>query len=220
MTSSASQYIAIWAACVAVPAMSFCRLYTGAARCLDAFVVALSQACGGDRRWYASTLQLQLVSLEFSRACRSIPKLAVSVEDLTPRSLWTPRDSRAPPNTPISEARASSRLPIQRALRLTWALPLEVLVESAAVELWAWSRFVHLRGPVSSARLASVSWPQALVHLSFGDDFNQSIVGVVWPASLQQLSFGYVFNQPIVGVVWPVRLKWLTWGHRFNQPIA
>eukprot|EP00903_Cladosiphon_okamuranus_P012037 g11302.t1 len=42
-------------------------------RCLEAFIVALSQACGGkDSYWYASTFDLHLTSLEFCRACRSV----------------------------------------------------------------------------------------------------------------------------------------------------
>ncbi|CAN0512055.1 unnamed protein product, partial [Ectocarpus sp. 12 AP-2014] len=36
----------------------------GRSDCLDVFMVALNQACDGqDKRWYASTLELQLVSL-------------------------------------------------------------------------------------------------------------------------------------------------------------
>ncbi|CAM9669642.1 unnamed protein product, partial [Hapterophycus canaliculatus] len=59
---------------------------SGNGRCLDAFTIALHQACGGSlRRWYASTLQLQLASLGFCRACRSVPTLHVRVNRSTPR---------------------------------------------------------------------------------------------------------------------------------------
>ncbi|CAN0511524.1 unnamed protein product, partial [Ectocarpus sp. 8 AP-2014] len=59
---------------------------SGRSKCLDAFVVALNQTCdGGDKRWYASTLELQLVSLEFCGACRRVPTLHVRVDRQTPR---------------------------------------------------------------------------------------------------------------------------------------
>ncbi|CAN0042237.1 unnamed protein product [Ectocarpus sp. 6 AP-2014] len=48
----------------------------GRTRGPDALVVALSQACkGGEKRWYASILELQLTSLDMCRACRSTPIL-------------------------------------------------------------------------------------------------------------------------------------------------
>jgi len=51
-------------------------------RCLDAFAVAVSQACAGDKkRWYTSTLELQLASLGFCRVCRGVPALSVVAED-------------------------------------------------------------------------------------------------------------------------------------------
>ncbi|CAN0240998.1 unnamed protein product, partial [Ectocarpus fasciculatus] len=51
---------------------------SGGSKCLDAFIVALNQACGGqEKRWYVSTLELQLVSLEFCGACRSAQLLDV-----------------------------------------------------------------------------------------------------------------------------------------------
>ncbi|CAN0496982.1 unnamed protein product, partial [Ectocarpus sp. 8 AP-2014] len=59
---------------------------SGRSKCLDTFVVALNQTCdGGDKRWYASTLELQLVSLEFCGACRRVPTLHVRVNRQTPR---------------------------------------------------------------------------------------------------------------------------------------
>lgn len=142
--------------------------FAGEGRCLDAFVVALDQACGGGaKRWYASTLELRLVSLEFCRACRSIPTLAVKVEGSTPRSLWTRQNSKTGPNTRSSEVRISSRVPVERALRLTWGPPLEFLAQSAAVDLWALSVCVQLTGSVRAASLALVVRPQALKRLSF-----------------------------------------------------
>jgi len=184
--------------------------FSGESRCLHAFTVALSEACnGGVKRWYASTLELQLVSLEFCRACRSIPQLAVNVEASTPRSLWSPRKAQTPPRTRSSEARSASRVPVVQAVRLTWGLPAEILMEDAAMEYWAMSEYLRLGGSVSAASLSSPVWPASLQQLSFGQDFYQPIEGVVWPSSLQQLSFGYFFNKPIAGVVWPASLQQL-----------
>ncbi|CAM9976499.1 unnamed protein product, partial [Ectocarpus fasciculatus] len=42
-------------------------------RCLDAFTVALSHGCDeGQRRWYTSTSELQLASLDFCLECRNV----------------------------------------------------------------------------------------------------------------------------------------------------
>eukprot|EP00903_Cladosiphon_okamuranus_P018868 g17355.t1 len=50
----------------------------GRPRCLDAFVVALNQALGErNGQWYTSFLELQLVSLDFCRACRGVPIFCV-----------------------------------------------------------------------------------------------------------------------------------------------
>ena len=205
--------------------------------CLDAFIVALNQACGGGKkRWLASTLELQLVSLEFCRACRTVPTLRVRVQAGTPVSLWfifKPQHSLVP---------TSTRVPLVRALALRWALPMDQLRQKAAVELWDWLEDLVLTGtlrtgcleavvwPRSLKRLEletaletpvqTVSWPASLQRLSFGKNFNQSIAGVVWPASLLQLSFGHEFNQPITGVVWPASLEKLSFGKFFNQPIT
>ncbi len=196
----------------------------GNSRCLDAFIVALSQACeGADRRWYASILELQLASLDFCRACRNIPRLAVTVGGRvcsTPESLWISRHA-SKPSLFRYPFRSTDRVPRVRALRLKWSLQLSVLVHHAAVELWACSDVVELAGGCfGAATLASVVWPRALKQLSFGDWFIQPIVGAVWPASLQQLSFGFRFNQPIIGADWPASLQQLSFGSLFNQAVV
>ena len=189
-----------------------CVAFSGGSQCLDAFNVALSQAYdgGGRKRWYASTIELQLVSLDFCRACRTVPTLHVHVDESTPRSLRFPRRSETPPNTRRSKVRISNRVPVVRALSLTWALPLEVLHESAAVELWTWLELLRLRrGPSSWGSLgSSVVWSQKrLKHLVLEIDANETVAGVVWPASVQQVSFGARFNRPITGMVWPAAMK-------------
>ena len=181
--------------------------------------------CIRDRHWVTSTLQLQLTSLDFCRACRSVANLDVTVEFRTPLGLWAARETQTGPSTGCSKAAgtASSRVPAVRAGRLTWKLPLEVLAQAAAVELWKWSKVLRLQGYVHSAGLELVTWPVGLEGLSFGDDFNHPIAGVVWPASLQQLSFSKEFNQPIAGVVWPASLQQLSFGgalgSKFSQSI-
>lgn len=84
----------------------------GGDRCLDAFVVALNQACEGRKNsWYTSTLELQLASLEFCKACRSVSTLRVLVDTTTPRSLmWAaePLDS-ATSEVPTPAHRAGFR---------------------------------------------------------------------------------------------------------------
>eukprot|EP00752_Nemacystus_decipiens_P017229 g15434.t1 len=195
---------------------------TRQSRCLDAFIVALGQASAGGRtRWYTSTLELQLTSLGLCEACRSVPTLAVTVQHQTPRGLWAPRKTQTRPTTPSSKKpRSPGGVPVVRAVRLTWGLPMESLAEGIRMELWECSNVVRLRGTVNSVSLKSVVWPAHLKQLSFGDFFNLPITGVVWPTSLQQLSFGYDFNGPIAGVVWPASLQQLSFGKAFNQPIA
>lgn len=119
----------------------------------------------------------------------------------------------------------SSRVPVVRASRLTWGLPIEVLVEGSAAELRKWPTFLRLNGAVSAASLASGIWPQKLKQfvldttglgpameaassppslecLGIEGGFNEPVVDVVLPASLLQLSFGCDFKQPIAGVAW------------------
>jgi len=124
------------------------------------------------------------------------------------------------PITHSSKVRISCRVPVTRTLRLTWRLPMKVLVQSAAKELWESSEYVHLCGPVSTASLSSVLWPQRLTRLTFGNNLNLPILGILWPASLQHLSFGWAFNQPIVGVTWPASLQQLSFGGDYSQPFV
>lgn len=95
-------------------------LLSGNNRCLDAVVVALKQACdGGEKRWYGSTRELQLASLTFCRACRSVPTMHVRVDGQAPPSVWYSHQSPALPNPRSSRVHVSSRVPVVRAPRLT-----------------------------------------------------------------------------------------------------
>ncbi|CAM9974370.1 unnamed protein product [Pylaiella littoralis] len=191
----------------------------GGNMCLDAFIVALSQACeGGDKRWYASTLQLHLASMDFCRACRSIPILHVRIDDGSPRSLWNPGRAQPRPNTRSTKIRTSSRVPVVRALRLTLRLPMKVMQESAATELWTWVEVMELRGSSSAGFLRSIRLPHGLKRLVVDTDVETRVEGVSWPASLKQLSFGEWYNHPISGVVWPASLQQLSFGWIFDHP--
>ena len=115
--------------------------------CLDAFIVALNQACAaeGEKRWYASTLELQLASMEWCRVCRSVPTLHVYVSDQSPRSLWFRSQTQAGSCARRSQKlRTSSRVPIVRAVRLTWGLPMEMLTRDTADTLCTSLAFLKL----------------------------------------------------------------------------
>jgi len=213
----------------------------GKIRCIDAFVVTLSQACeGGEKRWCESTLELQLASREMCSACRSIPTLLVRVDGRTPRALWS-RQPQTLSIKSISEDRLLSRVPSLRALSLVWDLPVEVLFDEAATELWESSKCVQLGGSISTGSLNSAAWPKGLQHLVLDvETWLGPVMAdyVRWPPMLKRLtrrlSFGYRFNQPIVGVMWPASLQQLSFGELcdrrplyrdlgmevcFNQPV-
>ncbi|CAM9977509.1 unnamed protein product [Ectocarpus fasciculatus] len=207
----------------------------GGSKCLDAFMIALNQACDGEgNRWYVSTLELQLVSLEFCGACRSAQLLDVRVDEPTPPTLWTSRTSHTTPGKRSKNIFISKRVPAVQAFGWKWDLSIERLPNRAAFDRQPRPECPQHYGhfcepgvgsvvwPRSLKRLAiswdmpihAVSWPASLQQLLFGGLFNQSIVGVTWPASLQQLSFRAEFNQPIVGVTWPTSITSVTRGRR------
>lgn len=216
---------------------------SGGSRCLDAVLVVLHQAHeaeegdGQIRRRYLSTLELQLVSLEFCMACRSIPTLHVRIVPGAPPTLWTPRgnEARETPqrhsmrgrkssrclNVPDKEATFSpSRVPMVRAARLTWRLRAQVLVKSGTMERWKGLEWMRLEGGGDSARLESVVWPPRLKRLVLDTSLETPAREITWPAHLEQLSFGCCFDKPIAGVVWPASLQQLSFGYAFNQSIA
>ncbi|CAN0166005.1 unnamed protein product [Ectocarpus fasciculatus] len=212
----------------------------GGSKCLDAFIVALKQACDGHgKRWYVSTLELQLVSLELCGPCRSAQLLDVRVDEHTPPTLWTSRTPHTTPSQSSPDFDTSNRVPAVQPFGWTWKLPRKRLPQRAAFELKTGPEHQRQHGdsraasggsvvwPKSLKRLVfpdipihEVSWPASLKELSFGTSFNQLIVGATWPASMLQLSFGFDFNQPVFGVMWPASLQRLLFGTSFNQPIV
>ncbi|CAN0451504.1 unnamed protein product [Ectocarpus sp. 12 AP-2014] len=167
--------------------------------------------------------------------------LHVGVTEKTPRSLWSPRGVEARPIKRSSKTRFSSRVPVVRALHLTWALSMEICCGRRTPSCGCHQKLLSCRdrgmglaqdrclGPgacnvwlleISSIGLLQKSRGSvSLQQLSFGYDFNQPITGVVWASALQQLSFGSTFDQPITGVAWPVSLQERSF-ESFNQPIT
>ncbi|CBJ31399.1 expressed unknown protein [Ectocarpus siliculosus] len=140
----------------------------GGGSSLDTLIVALNQACDGqEKRWYVSTLELQLVSLELCGACRSAQLLHVFVREDTPPTLWSSRTSRTTPSQRSPEVCTSNRVPAVQALCWTWALPMDRLPQRAAAE----------PQPVTERRLQD------------GHSFAASVESVVWPESLKRLVF-------------------------------
>ncbi|CAN0589936.1 unnamed protein product, partial [Ectocarpus sp. 12 AP-2014] len=217
--------------------------FTGRSDCLDAFIVALNQACDGqNKRWIASTLELQLASLEFCGACRSVQTFQVHVDAETPPRLWYPCKAHITPDKEGREVSIASRVPAVQPFGWTWSLrslKVEVLLQTSVIDPRSRPECRRLPGPSSAASLGCVGWlqklerlvfasgksvntvlwPASLQQLSFGDVFNQPIVGIVWPASLQRLEFGREFNQAVLEAVWPVSLQQLSFGREFNQAI-
>ena len=113
------------------------------------------------------------------------------------------------PSRTRAALRLSSRVacPGLRARLLTWVLPAEVPVKSAAIELWAWSELVELQRSISAGCFESVAWPRRLHTLAIYNGLvTVPVTAARWPPGLQRLTLGGGFNQPIVGVVWPAPL--------------
>ena len=68
---------------------------------------------------------------------------------------------------------------------------------------------------------AFVTLPSNLLHLTFGDDYNQSLKlkRVSFPKNLQSLTFGSGFNQSLEHVTLPGSLQSRAFGWRFNQSL-
>ena len=61
--------------------------------------------------------------------------------------------------------------------------------------------------------------PESLEHLTFGNEFNQSLEGVTLPSSLQTLTFGSDFDQSLEHVTLPSSLQTLTFGSDFDRSL-
>lgn len=187
--------------------------FAGSARnpCLDAFAVALSQTCEGDR-WYTSTKELQLASLDFCHACRSVTTLSLTVNDAIPRRLLAAADAPLPNRKRL----CPSRVPRLRARRVWWGLPTAAELRKPTFSL-ADATEMYFDDDFADS-LDGIAWPHRLKDVSFTghSKFNRPLDKVTWPACLQKLTFGEGFNQPIRGNVWPSSLQELTFGTDFD----
>ncbi|CAM9775302.1 unnamed protein product [Ectocarpus fasciculatus] len=203
--------------------------------CLNALIVALNETCDG-KRWYTSTKELQLASLEFCTTCRNYQTLHLTVDARTPRRLLAAADP--PPR--YSERLGGGRVPRLRARRVTWNMPTAAELRtpilammdvdclwfggafSGNLETLAWLgrlKTIHMMESSFNKPIDLVEWPACLQRLEFGDLFNQPIERVEFPASLRQLIFHGSFNQPIAGALLPTSLQELDLGQAFNHPI-
>lgn len=180
-------------------------------RCLDAFIIALNQATHG-KGWCASPKQLQLASLEFCMACRSVPTLSVSVEKDTPTRLWADAPGR---ETHSAKRLSSTRVPVVQAHRVTWTLPASALRRMG--DVLSKAECFNFDGDLDGD-VRGVDWPASLQHLYFFR-VNTPLAGVSWPPSLQTLIFSILVNEPISEISWPASLKRLRLGLGFNQPV-
>lgn len=184
-------------------------------------MVALDLSCDGEK-WYTSTQQLQLASLDLCTACRGVPTLALSVELSTPEYLWAeaapaPRGRLTGQKKPL-EARTRTRVPLFGPRRVMWKLPASRL-RLARKELWANVECLLFTGYNNDRVDEGFSWPPGLKRLDLGYRFISCIEEVAWPATLEHLSLGRHFNQPVQNVVWPESLQEISFGAGFWQPL-
>ncbi|CAN0213164.1 unnamed protein product [Pylaiella littoralis] len=104
------------------------------------------------------------------RGVQTHPTLRVSVDDESPRSMWSPHESQAGPKGPRSNVCTSTRVPVVRSHCLKWALAMEDL-QSAATWLWTYSEQSQLGSSRSVGSLQHVVWPKGLKQLEFSGFF-------------------------------------------------
>ncbi|CAM9905362.1 unnamed protein product, partial [Ectocarpus sp. 4 AP-2014] len=189
----------------------------GGSQCLEALMVALDLACDGEK-WYTSTQQLQLASLDLCKACRGVPTLALSVKRSTPEYLWA-EAARGPRGRLTGEkkppaARTRTRVPSFGPRRVMWKLPAFELRLSPK-ELWANVQCLLFTGYHKDEVYDSFSWPTGLKRFDLGYRFFGSIERVAWPATLERLNLGPHFNQSVQNVVWPESLQEICFGVKF-----
>ncbi|CAN0295890.1 unnamed protein product, partial [Ectocarpus fasciculatus] len=134
-------------------------------------MLALNQACDGEEnRWYESTLELQLVSLEFCGACRSAQLLDVRVGEHTPPTLWTSRTSPATPGKRSKTFCISNRVPAVQAFGWKWDLSIERLPNRAAFDVQQGPERPQQSEHFGEAGVRSVVWPRGLKKLAISRD--------------------------------------------------
>lgn len=102
---------------------------------MDAFNVALNHA-GDSWLSFESTMELQLVSLEFCVACRTVAVVHVKLEEGTPRSLWAHGESPLAMREFLCwEQRICPRVPAVQAYSVTWGLSSGLVPQSSTPKI-------------------------------------------------------------------------------------
>lgn len=151
-----------------------------------------------------STKELQLASLDFCMACRSVPRLYVKAEHGTPTRLWMGAPAR---QTRRAKRLSSTRVPVIRADGVAWKLSASALRRMGDV-LSKVKRFC-LHGAPNAPAGSPDAQAGGFMKEEVGNAFNQPITDIAWPASLQHITFYGAFTQPLQGVPWPVSLQTL-----------
>ncbi|CAM9551785.1 unnamed protein product, partial [Ectocarpus sp. 12 AP-2014] len=181
--------------------------------CLDAFAVVLNNTCDG-KPWFASTQELQLVSLQLCGACRAFNNVHLEANPQIPRTLLAAADAPAAHPTGL----CSTRVPRLGVVSVAWNMSTATELKSP-ISAFAGVRYLTFGGNFDGA-LEGVVWPQRLKALTFSKSrFKTPLEHVQWPASLEDLDFGLGFNLPVERVVWPASLRLLDFGEQFNQPV-
>ncbi|CBJ31361.1 conserved unknown protein [Ectocarpus siliculosus] len=186
----------------------------GPSRCLDALIIALNQASGGE--WYTSTMQLQLASLELCASCRSMHLLKLNVQHGTPTRLW--RGTATTRETRSVKRRNVTRVPVVRARTVTWKLP-GLALRNMTGDAWSEVTTFSLGPGFDDDLPRGIQWPEKLTLLGLGPGFNRSVEHLSLPASVRFLVFGASFNMPMDNFAWPPLLRVLVLGPSFSQPI-
>ncbi|CAM9160525.1 unnamed protein product [Ectocarpus sp. 8 AP-2014] len=118
--------------------------------CLEAFAVVLNNTCDG-KPWFASTQELQLVSLQLCEACRALNTVHLEADPQIPRTLLAAADAPVAYPTGL----CSIRVPRLGVVSVAWNM-------STATEL---------KNPIFA--FAGVR------YLTFGGNFDGALEGVV-----------------------------------------
>lgn len=208
---------------------------------LDILTIALGQATEGG--WYASTLQLQLVSFEACVACRGVRSLLVTVDTHMPLTLWGNDDSV---DDPLKAQAKRRRLPALRAAGALWTLPSSmfapILLQAALLKDVEWMQKTGVNYVRSHSKVDALSRGGDSLHLvsrvlgspriffetmltliiskehDAGTD-TQSSPRVFWPTALRQLSIGCTSTERVDWLALPNSLERLALGGCFDQPI-
>lgn len=183
------------------------NIFVTTGRCLDVFTVALHQATEGER-WYTSTAQLQLASLEFCKACRSVPTLYMKVDEDAPERLW---DHSAAHQHRVSRAwrrlRRVTGVPTFRPRGVTCKLDKEHLCRTK-------SAFANVEclvlgeecTPSARRRLFMMArirrWLRLHGHLSSSRSISGRFLSACWTAPDSQPRSRALFSGPSSGNLW------------------